>query len=497
MGKIKKKIDEKYLRIPVYIYNFIKDNLTFIFIFPFLVFSYSSWLLAFYPGSFSPDSLDQWRQAVTGFYNNWHPYLYTYLIHLFSLIHKSPSTMLVFQIVLFSFVVSLFLNYLSKKGTNMGLIAFIAILLAVNPLIGYYNITLWKDVLYSILIIILGLMIYLYIREDKFRNPLWLIIISFVSVASMFIRHNGIINLILPGVMLLIFVLRDYKKILLFYLPSIVIFYLFFSSVLFNQLKVVPQIFGIDQPKIKIIGAIFKNNGKLTEEERNFFLQLMPEEEWKAKYSCDNSNDLFFTPFLKNKEVLKIDAFNIGNSDFYKKWKKYTMSAILANPVIAINDKICQTKFLTGFPTDRPPSNPLWYNNPIYEYKYSTLVGKNYVDPASMATNSKDLRLKDFYTDYLDLSFSEPYLRPFFWSTWMIIIFYLLITPLAILRKNFALLAYVWFILISIAFVAASSPAIDYRFSYFVYLSLFFTIVMLFTRELGSKELTNKKNEKN
>ena len=37
------------------------------------------WLIAFFPGGFSPDSIAQYGQVVSGEYNNWHPVLHTWL----------------------------------------------------------------------------------------------------------------------------------------------------------------------------------------------------------------------------------------------------------------------------------------------------------------------------------------------------------------------------------------------------------------------------------
>ena len=58
-----------------------------------------------YPGAFSADSITQYRQAVTGEYNNWHPVLHTLLGFQLPLTLTGgwAGSVVLFQLILFAF----------------------------------------------------------------------------------------------------------------------------------------------------------------------------------------------------------------------------------------------------------------------------------------------------------------------------------------------------------------------------------------------------------
>jgi hypothetical protein len=53
---------------------------------------WSFYLLSFWPGSMSPDSLDQWKQVLNGQLKDWHPVFHTMNIWLITRIKLSPAT---------------------------------------------------------------------------------------------------------------------------------------------------------------------------------------------------------------------------------------------------------------------------------------------------------------------------------------------------------------------------------------------------------------------
>jgi hypothetical protein len=61
------------------------------------------------------DSFDQWNQMVTGAVNNHHPAFHTFYMWLITRIYYSPATIAIFQIILFSLVISYGLGILVNK----------------------------------------------------------------------------------------------------------------------------------------------------------------------------------------------------------------------------------------------------------------------------------------------------------------------------------------------------------------------------------------------
>ena len=63
------------------------------------------WLLGYYPGSFSPDSIAQYTQAISGKYDDWHPAWHTLVFFTFPLkVFKVPASIIVMQILYFALI---------------------------------------------------------------------------------------------------------------------------------------------------------------------------------------------------------------------------------------------------------------------------------------------------------------------------------------------------------------------------------------------------------
>lgn len=66
------------------------------------------------PGFMSPDSIDQYGQALTGKYSDWHPVAMAFVWHIMLKLHNGPQLMLILQLTLFW--VACFLIARSVKG---------------------------------------------------------------------------------------------------------------------------------------------------------------------------------------------------------------------------------------------------------------------------------------------------------------------------------------------------------------------------------------------
>ena len=115
-------------------------------------------LIAYYPGFFVPDSLNQLEQAQSNIYNNWHPVMNTLIFFkLPILFYNHAVSVTIFQ-ELFILVIMVYLayflrkNFLSIKGTILALL-----LMVLNPLFMKYSIFVVKDVPYSFCILLVTL----------------------------------------------------------------------------------------------------------------------------------------------------------------------------------------------------------------------------------------------------------------------------------------------------------------------------------------------------
>lgn len=159
---------------------------------------FSLWLLAFWPGVMSVDSMKIWRAALLpGVFLNDHPLLnvifYRYLVGLWNNVAVVPLA----HIVTLSGAMAYFLYRLHRRGLPLWLTGVFAGMAATSIPVGLYNVTLWKDVPFALLIVFWGFtLVELYLQkgEGALRFT-WEVILALVLslLALAFTRHNGLI----------------------------------------------------------------------------------------------------------------------------------------------------------------------------------------------------------------------------------------------------------------------------------------------------------------
>lgn len=138
-------------------------------------------ITAFYPGFMSPDSLNQYSQAITGDYSDWHPPLMAAIWHLLSGVTPGPLPFLIFnQLILMLAVWLIYARFQNQKAS------WLILSFPFFPWIINLSGVIWKDVslAYTLLLIVaIGL-------QQKKTKLLWAI-----SLIAMFyavnLRHNS------------------------------------------------------------------------------------------------------------------------------------------------------------------------------------------------------------------------------------------------------------------------------------------------------------------
>ena len=106
------------------------------------------YLLTFWPGMMSPDSIVQWGQILTGQFTDTHPAIHTMLLWLFTRIWLSPAPIAIVQILLVSFSVAWGLGLLVELGINLPSAWLLACIFALSPINSTIVISIWKDIPY-------------------------------------------------------------------------------------------------------------------------------------------------------------------------------------------------------------------------------------------------------------------------------------------------------------------------------------------------------------
>lgn len=155
---------------------------------------FSVYLLAFWPASMSPDSLDQWKQVLKFSFKDWHPVFHTLFLWVVTRAWLSPVMPALMQICLLAGACGWVLSRLRSLGVSPPVLLLVAFIFAILPVNGLMAVTIWKDIPYSVAMMVLAVLL----LELALSSGTWLdskknaclLIVAAVCV-SLF-RHNGI-----------------------------------------------------------------------------------------------------------------------------------------------------------------------------------------------------------------------------------------------------------------------------------------------------------------
>lgn len=253
------------------------------------------WFKAYYPGSFSPDSIEQYEQAISGKYNDWHPVLQTLVTFTLPLkVFGTPASIIFTQIICFSLIS----GYLSLTICELGSVraaVFSVLYFILNPYAGIILLFPWKDVTFALAGLLSTAISVRMICRKEGHPALWetLILGVLISCTAIF-RHNGI----LYAVALLFVLFLNLDKKTRFKIA-------FFSAAAFFIIKVpVYQSLHVTKPgnrvtelmglPLTVIGNTAREAPQLMDEElAEFVYAIAPENDWKY-YECGNFNELKF-----------------------------------------------------------------------------------------------------------------------------------------------------------------------------------------------------------
>lgn len=108
------------------------------------------WFIARCPGAFSSDSISQYGQALSGVYNDWHPYWHTLVFFTLPLkLTGQAASIVLLQMVYFALALGYSALVVYKiAGLRIGIISLMYVLL--NPYTGHILLFPWKDVGFAI-----------------------------------------------------------------------------------------------------------------------------------------------------------------------------------------------------------------------------------------------------------------------------------------------------------------------------------------------------------
>ncbi len=255
------------------------------------------WIFAYYPGSFSPDSIGQYGQALTGSYNDWHPVWHTILFFTIPLkIFGKPVAIVIMQ----NIYLALILGYMGVTITEIWNIKAAIISIAyivMNPYTGYIMLYPWKDVGFALGGLLCSIIAIKLVLKNKDTNKLWkLIVLGILLSWTTIFRHNAIL-FTAPLIVVMAFYID--KK------TWIKIFAAFIVSLFLIKVPLY-SLLGVEKPgsrvlestglPLTVIGNVVKETpDRLDEDLAEFAYSIAPQEKWEESYYCGNFNSIKWT----------------------------------------------------------------------------------------------------------------------------------------------------------------------------------------------------------
>lgn len=152
----------------------------------------SLWMICFYPGLMSPDSVSQWKQAHGD--KTLHgatPVLHTLIWRVLFVVWDSPAVIVTTHVLAMSFVLAYAYSLLLRMGVPMRVVNTACLASMISVRNGLMTVLLWKGTLHAVVILGLGILLVHLLYVGHKRVWLW-IILGFVLALAPLIRHNGL-----------------------------------------------------------------------------------------------------------------------------------------------------------------------------------------------------------------------------------------------------------------------------------------------------------------
>ena len=174
------------------------------------------YLLAYYPGGFSSDTVYQWKQ-IHGLmpYTDWHPALHTLLLAALLKPVDSPAFVLAVQGLCYALAVGYTADVLTRWRIPKGVVAAITAYLCLNPAIGNIMSFPWKDCAFAIAALFLGAQLLdVHFSRGESLSPVRCLALGATLSLCAILRHNGVAMALAAGAWLLIALPKSWKRIL-------------------------------------------------------------------------------------------------------------------------------------------------------------------------------------------------------------------------------------------------------------------------------------------
>jgi len=305
------------------------------------------WYIAFYPGSFSDDSIAQYSQAVSGNYSNWHPTLHTWLFFkLPIMIFGTHAAIVPMQILYFSAAVAYLFYVLYISGCKHSFLAVSWLFVILNPNTAHIVLYPWKDTAFSIFtLVIFTYLIRIYESKGEWlKRPINVAAFSLFVFLANTMRHNAVL-LTIPLLAVIFVFIKNARKGIVISLVSVLLASFLLTGPIYSLASVQKaghrQVETLGLPMTVLSNIYVNDKTALSEEAIAFMDSLASDEEWEKYHVVGNFNVL--------KWSTDKDIFTAIEEEGAINILKYTVEAALNRPGLALEAFVNLTRIVWGF----------------------------------------------------------------------------------------------------------------------------------------------------
>lgn len=307
----------------------------------------TAWWLAFFPGTFSADSMFQYHEALGTELTNASPYLYAAFMRLLLHLWDSPAVVPLAQCLMLSVLVGVGVEWMRRRHAPgivlVGTVAYFVLI----PMFGIYSVTVWKDVPFAYLSAAALIAVFVSVVQRP-RSVRAAVLAGVLVAAVVLVRFNGV-GLAVAALALALFSRRLDPKRALALVLSAVVTYAALGVGLPALLDVRPAPLMQEGLYVRLVGAVYADDDEvLTSEQRVVFSEVMPEEKWEALYSPMSVDGLFYLGMFDHLDIDSVFEPMYPDDARVERFHDEAVRAALANPDAVLEDKVLSTAHLMG-----------------------------------------------------------------------------------------------------------------------------------------------------
>jgi hypothetical protein len=407
------------------------------------LFPLSLWWLAWYPGFYSSDSIDQMTQVATGRYAGIHPAAHTLYLSLLSGGGDQPGLIPFVQVVALTALLVYAARTLHRLGTPAWAVVGTSWLIGLSPAVGPTTNAVWKDIPFGIAMLWAWVEL-VQIKRDSSRWGAWIRLGVALSIVGLF-RQNGLLT-VLP---LLAVIGWSYRRALCRPAVTVGVIAGLVALVVGPLYSAVGAVSAPTDPAtvfLADLAASFHEEPEtFTGEDLELMEQVAPLSLWRDRYTCYESTPLIFDPQFDLDQVDRV------GSEFLDLERR----VLLRDPDSVLGHRLCSASYLVV----PPQPEDAYFHRPPYDIPSNTL-------------GLRRSPISDRAFAFADAVFRWSEIDSRLWLTWrpgLIILPALAVSGWLAVRRSRWLLPQALFLL-HLLNLAATSPSPEFRYAYPLYL---------------------------